>query len=125
MKIYESHPTGSIALPELNATNNDGHQKRHMDEGVVVLEDKAIAILIETNVIMRTILLVVDKVIIMVMCRKGLISKLHKETMSIHKLRRKWQGMMLGHHKVLMVHLIHMVAQAIGHGLVALPAYLY
>ena len=91
----------------------------HVDEGEVVVEDEVVAILTETKVIIRTIILVVDKVIIVVVARKGIITKIHKETMSTHKIRPKWQGMTLGHHKNLMVHVIDVVARAIGQGPVA------
>ena len=84
-----------------------------------MVEDEVVAILIETKAIIRTIILVVDKVIIVVVARKGIITKIHKETMSTHKIRPKWQGMTLGHHKNLMVHVIDVVARAIGQGPVA------
>lgn len=119
MKNHESRPTGSVALPEANATNTDGHRNNTRGRGRGRGRGQAVAILIKTKSIIRTIILVVDKVIIVVVARKGIITNLHKETMSIHKIRPKWQGMTLGHHKNLMVHVIDVVAQAIGQGPVA------
>jgi hypothetical protein len=91
----------------------------HVGEGVAIVEDEVMAFLIETKAIIRNIILVMDKVKIVVMARKGIITNLYKETIFIHKKRPKWQGMMLDHHKNLMVHVIGVVAQAIAQGPVA------
>ena len=90
-----------------------------MDEDVFVVEDEALAVLIKTKAIIRTIIMVVDKVIIMFVARKWIIINLHKETLFMHKTRPKSPGMMLEHHKNLMVHVIDVVAQAIGQGSIA------
>ncbi|XP_052621637.1 uncharacterized protein LOC128127237 [Lactuca sativa] len=67
MKNHESRPSGLVALPKANATLIL-IKTICVDEGVV--EDDAIVILIETKAKIRTLILVVDKVIIVVVARK-------------------------------------------------------